>query len=108
MEKYQAKIETNLFLKVGGNEILMKKLTPNFEPGCRRILFHSDFLPMFQNRPDKAHLITGKNFINCKHFFVASKMKHFSDPISEITGTGIMAGNHHYKFDLVRILDMDT
>ena len=37
---------------------LIAKLTPNFNVGCKRVLFTSDFLPMIINKKSKVHLIT--------------------------------------------------
>ena len=37
---------------------LIAKLTPNFNVGCKRVLFTSEFLPMLVNKKSKVHLIT--------------------------------------------------
>ena len=45
---------SDVLKRVNGDTKLAKKLTPNFEFGCKRILMMNDFIPMFLK--SNAHL----------------------------------------------------
>ena len=53
--------------RVNGDTKLAKKLTPNFEFGCKRILMMNDFIPMFLK--SNAHLGTVSDKISLLSIF---------------------------------------
>ena len=79
---------TQFFLKesakaqVNYDQELIEKVIPNYEIGCKRIVFSTQYLPMLANNKDKVKLIT--------------------EPIKEMTGQGVRTKDgKESKFDVV-------
>ncbi len=79
--KLQELMGKSYLSQLKGDKDLARKMTPNFEIGCKRIVFTNEFLPMFANYPN-CHLET--------------------DGIEEITDTGIKTKDgRHVEVDLI-------
>ena len=63
-----------------GDKDLIRKVTPDFAVGCKRVLFTDDFLPTLINKKSKVHLIT--------------------DEIERIYENGILTQNVDSKYDV--------
>lgn len=65
--------------QIPGNAILRKQLTPNYPPGCKRVIISDDYFPAM-NR---------------------TNVRLETRPIDEVSSTGIKAGGETEEFDLI-------